>query len=296
VVWRGVPAWLGAGLVSAFAFWTLTALARADVTAPGTSRYLYPSAVFVLLVLAALPDGDGGWRGWRGWLGRRRSTWVLAALVVGWAALANVDPLRDGGRHLRSATGAIAPSLAAIEIGGDAIAAGERPQPQYAPQVGAGAYLDAVEEFGSALPDGAAGELGSAGDAAAVDAALQALEHIVLADGAERAAVGAPAPTVVQALGGRARRAGGCVRFAPRVQPAALDVEAPTGTALVVRNRGGTTAEVRLRRYGPDFPPQALGVIPPNAERALSLPSDSRGEPWVARISAAQPVTVCRAG
>jgi hypothetical protein len=64
----------------------------------------------------------------------------------------------------------------------------------------------------------------------------------------------------------------------------------------VVRNRGGTTAEVRLRRYGPDFPPQALGVIPPNAERALSLPSDSRGEPWVARISAAQPVTVCRAG
>jgi hypothetical protein len=100
---------------------------------------------------------------------------------------------------------------------------------------------------------------------------------------------------VVQAITGAATRSGGCVRFAPAGAPAALDVEAPAGATLVIRNEGAIPAQVRLRRFGADFGAQALGEAPPRGRVALALPGDAGSMPWTARLSPAEPVVACLA-
>ncbi|MBA3263064.1 MAG: hypothetical protein H0T69_11490 [Thermoleophilaceae bacterium] len=290
VLRSGVSAWLGAGLVTAFAFWGLTGLARADVSPASTSRYIYPSAVFLLLIVLALPGRAGTWRTWAT---RRRLLWVIVAGAVVLAAIGNLAPLRDGGRHLRTATDAVVPTLAALEVGGSAIPPDTRPEPQYAPQVAAGQYLAAVRDRGSALPDGLAGELRGP-DAPAVEAALIRAEGINLAR-ATGVAIAADPPRVLQAIMGRTRTSEGCVRFSPGGASAALDVEARAGQRLTVLNRGQVPAEVRLRRFAPDFPAAALGAVPPRARQALSLPDDPNPAAWAVRISPGGPVLVCMA-
>ena len=73
------------------AFWSLTAATRASINEPATSRYLYPGALFLLLLAVEAARG-------------RRATppllAVLAVLLLG-ATVANVGLLRDGARALR---------------------------------------------------------------------------------------------------------------------------------------------------------------------------------------------------
>jgi hypothetical protein len=293
VVRSGISAWLGAGLVTAVAFWGLTGLARADVGPASSSRYVYPSVIFLLLVAVELPHDVSSARAW---LAGRRTLWAIAAIAVLGAAIANTAPLRNGGRYLRSATDSVAPALAALEVGGRSIPADLRPEPQYAPQIAAGPYLAAVEAFGSALPDGLAGELRDPARAAAVDAALTRAEGLALGAAPAANTIAASPPRVVAAIGGATRAARGCVRFAPAGAPAALDVAAPPGQTLLMRNRGAAPAEVRVRRFGADFPAQPLGTAPAAGEVGLTVPADSSSVAWTVRLSPADPVVVCLAG
>jgi hypothetical protein len=293
IVRRGLSPWLAAGLVSAIAFWVLTALARADVSPASSSRYIYPSVVFLLLVAVELP-GAADW--WRAWVGERRTLWALAAGAVVLAAVANAAPLRDGARSLRAASSAVRPALAALEVGGPSVDPGFRPEQTYAPQIAAGPYLAAVADFGSALPDGVAGELRRAGGAAAVDAALTRAEAIGVAPPAPDSNTASSPPRVVEAITGSASVERGCIRFTPAGAPAALDVEAAPATTLLVRSRGSVPTEVRIRRFATDFPAPALGSATAQGPIAIAFPRDTRSEPWTVRLSPAQPVLACLAG
>jgi hypothetical protein len=287
---KGVSPWLGAALVSVGLFWALTALSRADVAPASSSRYIYPSVVFLLLAAVELaPD----WNAWRHRVSGRPLVWALVAGAVAWSALGNSDSLRDGARALRSATDAVEPALAALEVSDGAAAADERPAPQYAPQVSAGPYLAAVRDFGSPLPDGLGAELGAAGGA--VDSALLGAERVAGTPAPADTATG-QAPAVVQAIMGATRIAGGCVVFRPEGVPAALDVRVAPGATLLVENRGAAPAELRLRRFGGDFPAQALAQLPARERLAIALPRDASPTPWVARLSPSDAVAACLAG
>jgi hypothetical protein len=284
---RGLSPWLAAGLVMCLAFWALTALGRADVGDPASSRYIYPSAVFLLLVAVELPGSP---------LRPSRMAWVLGALAVFVAALGNTATLRNGGRELRSHTNEVMPALAAVEVGDGRVAAGYRPELQTAPQVYASGYLDAVRDLGTPLPTGLVAQLRPPANAAVVDGRLVAAEHLALMPPDGAPALAPRAPRVIAAVGGRATTAGGCVRLAPAHIPAALDLAVPAGRSLVIRSAGAAPAEVRLRRFGPDYPPEAIGSVPPRATRVLGLPRDASSTPWAVRISPSRPVVACLAG
>ena len=86
--------------------------------------------------------------------------------------MSNATELRDGSRSLRQAAASTVPALVALELGGDAIAPGFRPQPRYAPQLVAGEYLEAIEDLGSPLSTPPAEALGGRRGVATVDRTL----------------------------------------------------------------------------------------------------------------------------
>src|SRR3954447_21630183 len=82
-------------------YWILTSLSRAQFGDPGASRYLYPGAVFVVLVLSELVPRLHALK--LGGAGAVVAALVLVALVV-LSLLGNVDQLRQGAAGLRDAS------------------------------------------------------------------------------------------------------------------------------------------------------------------------------------------------
>lgn len=289
----GLSPRLTAVLVMLFAFWGLTALSRADIGYPASSRYIYPSVVFILLVVCELPPATG--RGWADTLRRPAALAVLATATCV-AVVGNFDDLQRGGRFLRSAADNTIPALAALEVGGGEIDPAHRPQPRYAPQVSAGQYLGAVRDLGSALPGGLAAQLRDQSQATTIDTRLWVAEEVAVRPAPGGDPTGGRAPEVVLSIMGRARSRGACVDFAPIRTPSALDVRLPPGRGLVVSNPSRGRAGVRLRRFSQSFSTgPALGSLPPRSRRSLSVPDDGNSVPWVARIFAPGPVRVCSA-
>jgi hypothetical protein len=282
--------WLTAALVMALSFWALTALGRAQVGDPQAPRYIYPTAVFLLLALVELPVGAG----------RARLAWgpapcVMAVLAVAFAALGNSAALRDGGRTLRDATNAVMPALAAVELGGNTVAPDYRVEPTKAPQITAARYLATVRDLGSPLPTGLIGQLRPPNNAATIDGRILPAERIGLSPRAPTP--GATAPAIVLRVNGAAQPDGaGCLRFAPTRVPSALDLRVAPGATLAVTNAGRPPVQLRTRRFGPDFPTDALGEVPAGQSRSIAFPRDKSGAPWIVRVSPAQPVVACLAG
>ena len=73
-------------------FWGLTCIARADLHEPAAPRYLYPGAVFLLLIAVEAARGISSLPARR----RRRCVVLLAFVTV-----ANLGTLRNGGGFLR---------------------------------------------------------------------------------------------------------------------------------------------------------------------------------------------------
>jgi hypothetical protein len=126
-------------------FWGLTALSRAQQAEPGASRYLYPGAVMLVMILGQLVD-DPEWP-------RTTRTRLVAVGVTGVvvvvALVGNVDQLRQGAAALRDTSAYVKAELAAVELAGKRVDPAFRPDPSRAPQISAGTYLRAVADLGS---------------------------------------------------------------------------------------------------------------------------------------------------
>ena len=118
-------------LAGLLALWVLTALARAQYGEAGASRYVYPSAVLLVLVFGEALAGRRLPRPWRPAV----AGLILLAVGGGLAAL------ERGAGGLRQVTAAAAPRLAALEIAGVSAAPGYQPDVGREPQVTAGPYL-----------------------------------------------------------------------------------------------------------------------------------------------------------
>ena len=258
----GLSPGLTAALVALLSFWGLTALSRADLGYPASSRYIYPSVVFVLLVLCELPaatgrkwaDTLGDRRRWRSWPSWRAWPWSATSTSCETAGA----PAQRGRQH-RSR-----PCCAGGREG--EIDPAHRPQPRYAPQVSAGQYLEAVRDLGSALPGGLTAPLRDQSQAITIDTRLWVAEEIGV-----RPAAGGRA--------GRAKRArGGARDHGPSSRPRWLHRVRPhpdagrAGRAPARRARPGgvqpgpRAAGMRLRRFSQTFSTgPAFGVVPPRS-------------------------------
>ncbi len=274
-------------LTTMVAFWVLTALRRAMLQEPDTSRYLYVGAVFVLLLVAELA---------RPTTPMRRVAIVLVAVVAA-AILSNAGILRDGGRYLRSQAEIARADLAAIELARDSIPKGYIANFPGTPFIllSARPYLEAAEDYGSAAYSPA--ELPDAPEAARLvaDAELIRIHHIALGPASRDASVGA-APEVTKVEGGSVTDRSTCVEFRPAsvraAEPApSLELTVPA-TGVLVRTSEGS-ARVDVRRFAAGFSTPERNIVAPSAAATLRVPSDSAEQPWRARVTPQDRVSVC---
>ncbi len=274
VAWRALTLvarpWRLAVLVALpLAFWTLTGFARAQFHEPGASRYLYPGALFVLLVMAETGAG----------LRLSRRGLILLALLLTGITVSNVGALRNGGGWLRDRHAGIEGGLAGLRLAGASAPAGFQPAPNDSPQITAGAYRTLQAKL--AAPPGDLTRA-SAGARSAADAALVALGQVTLRPGGS--ASGAPEAT--PGAGVTTAASDGCTRAA-----GSGDVTlAVPATGLTVTATHGNVA-VGVLRFG--AAPAALGTVAGGATETLAATADAASTPWTARLTIAGEARVC---
>jgi len=275
----GVWSWrLAALAVAPLSFWALTGLTRASLNEPTAARYLYPGAIFLVLLGAEAARG-------------RRATppllMVLGVLALG-SLVANAGLLRDGVRSLRDQTTMVQGALAATEAAGDALPDGFAPSPTVAPQVHVGPYREAVEDLGS--PAYGPEQLGGTYYAARVAAD----ETLVRGYGLTAAPAAEPgpgrAPEVAAADAIAQDDADGCLLARPEGPGAAITVVVPASGITVVPEDGA--ASIGMMRWS-DTPTPVAGGEAVAGPVALAVPADEDATPWRARIAASAPVTIC---
>jgi hypothetical protein len=151
----GQAARLAMGVTGLLAFWLLTLLAR-GVSQNSASRYLYPTAVLVLIAAGELPTLITRNRRVRHTLAT--PTWVTmagtlaASGVVAFAAVAiwwNAGELTKARGALAAVSSKVRAELGAVMLAGPALPATFHPDLSLMPQVSVGPYHRAVQAFGS---------------------------------------------------------------------------------------------------------------------------------------------------
>ncbi len=235
---------LAVALAIVFALWILAGLDRTFDRPPISSRFQYPSAVFILLVAGeAMRDVR---------LPRVATIAVTAVAVV--AMLGGISILHRERTTWLGFTEATRSVLAAVQLAGSAAHPGyfievERVDATVAQ------YRDAVGRFGSP----AYGE-------------RELLEHAslfgVLAD-----------ETLIGALGVELAPASGRPRACHPIDPETpLGIPADVGSIDLV-NRSSAPIEIALGRFA-ESPNFGLGVLRPAAEAGLRLPRGDSPRPW----------------
>jgi hypothetical protein len=257
-------------------FWGLTGLARADLHEPGAPRYLYPGALFLILIAVEAA---------RGVTLRQGGVVALLALMV-FATVSNLGALRNGGGFLRDQAAALDGVLAATQLVGERVPPAFRPEPVQAPQISAGPYLAAVKDHGSPAPGPSElPQLFGRGRAAA-DATLQMAYGLTLAPASGEPSGQAPAPENAAAV--EMTRRGSCLRASPQGTGSTLDVAVPAGGLQI-----DGAAKVYLRRFGDMFPQTALGGVSSGAPVTVKVPADGSTAPWHLRLAVSGPTRVC---
>jgi hypothetical protein len=238
------------------AFFALTVLARG--LTPVEPRYIYPTAIFVVLLASeALRDFV-----LTGFLA------VALGVLLCFGALGKAQGLNSFGDTLRGDALGTRASLTAGEILIDRLDPQTVPDPVQ-PQLHIGPYDHAARQYGSTVawtPQQLVKR--TAAERGAVDAALIRL-------------IGPyPAPAPPNAPSGCNSYAGDNKRQ-----------ESPVGKQLYVK-AGARPVDVSLKRFG-NFGEQPQVQVTPNTAAIISVPTDRATRPWTAAVRSAAPFTAC---
>lgn len=245
---RPLPRGTGVALALALSFWILIGL---DRTGAGrfalSSRYEYPSAVFILILAAELLRGV-----------RIPRPAAAAVAVVAAAAVVGGISIMDAEFPVwRGMSQRIRLDVSALEAGRRGVS--PRFPVSFPPSTRstAGAYFAAVDRFGSP----------AYGEAALLGRPEPERSE---ADG-----------MLVQALGIRLspRRARGKAQGCRAIGGSGRRAAVVAGGTFALFNGESGVATVLLGRFAA-VPSVALGAIPPRGERTLSVPADSGRRPW----------------
>jgi hypothetical protein len=262
-------------------FWGLTALLRAQLNTPGDSRYVYPSAVLIVLLAAEL---------FRGARATIRGA-VIAALVVLFAAVANYAPLKAGSAQFQDWSSYVRPELGALQIAGPTAPPTLAPDPTRAPDITADKYFPAVHELGSPADTPAEMRVRGEPQREAADGVLIAGLQAGLRPTRAAASSRAAAPPVEGASGAVATRARGCVSLRSTAPGASAILTVP-GRGVVVANTGAGNLEVRIRSFADNFPAAPLGNVAPGQAAVLAIPPRP-GIAWHAQVTVPGTERVC---
>jgi hypothetical protein len=253
-------------LVTLVVYWATLALVS-PARVPGTGRYQYASAIFILLVLAEL---------WRGWRPARGGMIAIAALGVV-SIVPNAINLHYATAFVRGVSEQDTAKLAVA----DALRSRIPPDQDLEPPpynigadvvIPASQYFKASDEFGS--PASSLAGLNSSGAAPrlAADRELVYLLNVK------------PVPT------GKPGTRQPCERVAPGTIGGGDELEvAPGGFSF--RGVKGGEVTLGLRRFGYDF----YRFEPSSGDSLyrVRIPVDSIHQPWYADFEASEPILVC---
>lgn len=275
-------------LTMALSFWTLTGLTRAAVAFGYESRYLYVSAMLILLITVELAQ---------------RVTVPMAAkvvigVVVAGATLSNVGAFRDGGRFLQDQGRQTKADLAVLDLVRPVVAPGYVAQrlPGY-PYVRAraGAYYSAEKAYGT--PALSPADLPSQPEfvRSAVDAEFSSAHGVGLTSAPPGASLGSP-PATDAASGGAVRNGGSCANFTPAgfgstSSTSTFDFTLPA-SGVLLKTRGGP-ATLSVRRYADEFPAAPQARMGSSATAVLRIRPDLSRQPWHVRVAPSARLTVC---
>jgi len=253
---------LAIALAMALAFWVLAGLNRSEERFPTSSRYQYPSALFLLLVIG---ESLRGVRIPRPALALMSAGAVLAA--IGGVSLME----REHNERWRPAAEAIRSSLAAVEL------AGPSADPAFPvtfapnPTVSASRYLDAAREYGS--PAYSEAELVQRPEPEKAGADLTLAQAL-------RLALGPPQSADVR-----------CQRLTATASGDTRITLLRGG--LTIANQGAAPVEVMLKRFAEDDFSVSLGPLDAGAKTELVIPSDAAKRPWRLGLAGSGPMRLC---
>lgn len=277
---RPVHPRLWTALAFAGAFFGLTGLGRVGLAGPADSRYLYPGAVVLLVVMAETGRGLT--------LGRRAAMGI--ALLVAVVVVSNLGTLRQSDR-MQEFTNFVAPKLRMLELARGTVDPAFRPDMVRAPDINAAGYFAAVDRWGS--PADSDREVLGRPEAAREES------DVVLAQALRVGVAPAPqlgprgeAPTVEAATGGTAVARGHCVAFAATTMGATLDLTVPA-SGLLLRATTGSDMNVRLRRFATGYFGAPLATLRAGQAGLLRIPPDSASRPWHLRLATMKRATAC---
>jgi len=258
--WTARASGLLAGLAALLA---LTALARAQYGEPDASRYIYPVAVFGLLLLVELLASRVTVTGPT----QRAAAVVAAALLV--VALGGRHQLVAGAGGLRGNQQTVSAELAALRLIHGAIPPDYQPDPNLAPQLTVGGYLGAAKDFGTEQASADGLRRLSPSRRAAADGLLLRVR------GPQASPVKVPAPGASRC---RVIAAGAVLPLPDR--------------GLTIATPKGRVAQVRYRRFADTFADQPATSV--GAGASVVTPGiDGIAVPWQIRVDGADGVRVC---
>jgi hypothetical protein len=276
---RGLPARAFVGIVGALAFWTLAALARAQINDAAATRYIYPSMVFILvIVIACLPP-------------IRRVSWQVGAVLAAIVCFAFVNGLAP--LHTFIDYRAREDALVRAEISAETLAVREGDP-----------WLAAVRDLD--YPALTARQI----MALPLDQQLRADRNLTLTDAVayggaapEELEKAVPAPVRGDASLSKGTTSVGpttCTLLKPKAPGAAAVVKLPpTRDLLLLRpDSRDPRVAVRIRRLASDFQHQPVELpadaLPaPGDAGVVRIVDDKLPLPWYARVEFSGPVGVC---
>jgi hypothetical protein len=259
---REISRGLGVALAIGLAFWILAGVNRDETRLPTSSRFQYPSAVFLLLVVGE------GLRGLR----PPRLALVAAAVVTALSIQGGISLIeREHEERWLPYADSLRAKLGAIEVAGPA--ADPDFNVFFPPDINApaGDYLRAVDEFGS--PAFSEEEIEDHPEANLATADVELAQALGLAL--------EPPPQ------GRPSR---CQRL-EAAPDGATDLTLYPG-AYSFENVGPLPVEILLSRFSSELS-VVMGTLEPDAVSALTIPEDSSERPWALGLRGAGPVELC---
>jgi hypothetical protein len=260
---RKLSRWLLVVLAIGLAFWIVAGLNRNVSRLPTSSRYQYPSAVFLLLILAELLRG----------VRLPRVAVVPLAALCGLAIWGGTDLMhREYTERWVPYADGVRSSLAAVEIAGPS--ADPHYQVLFPPelQASARAYLAVSERYGS--PAFSEAELSGRTQGERERADLILAQSLGLA---LHPPPGGQAGEQCEALEATSAGYSGLTLYPGE---------------FIIRNESLTEVEVMLSRFAEGFP-VSLGPLPPGEPAALSIPADRSPRPWNLGLVGSGPVLLC---
>ena len=256
-----IPRWLWVVAAIGASFWALGGLNVIPGRGPTVSRYQYPSAIFIMLIAAELLQGVR--------IGRR--TLIALSLLATASVASNIAFLHDSYKSYKLTSDLERADLGAVEITrrtvDPAFTLSEDIADTAYVNVQAGAYLSAVDDFGS--PAYTPEELIKAPEPprVAADKVLAAALRIKLfLQRGTPAGRGAP-PKVIGPRSGLMSRNGGCVTVSGKGSVAPV-LDLPAG-GVTMRPTGSARTELQLERFSSSFPVSIGELV-----RGVNVPQD----------------------